>query len=73
MRLHSHADCIILQVLQRAEPRMSIIRFNAVAPDTVIEPLDHFVRIIADNKFDVLLCCVFIARLPKSFLLLDIE
>ena len=68
--LARHLD---VQVLQRAEARMSIIRFNAVAPDTVIEPLDHFVRIIADNKFDVLLCCVCIDRSPKSFLLLDIE
>jgi hypothetical protein len=34
---------VFLQVLQRSEPRMSIIRFNAVAPDTVVEPLEHFV------------------------------
>jgi len=31
------------RVLRTNAPRMSIIRFNAVAPDTVIEPLDVFV------------------------------
>eukprot|EP00928_Gymnodinium_smaydae_P055927 TRINITY_DN39390_c0_g1_i1.p1 TRINITY_DN39390_c0_g1~~TRINITY_DN39390_c0_g1_i1.p1 ORF type:complete len:404 (+),score=83.31 TRINITY_DN39390_c0_g1_i1:65-1276(+) len=31
------------RVVRKREPRQSIIRFNAVAPDTVIEPLPDFV------------------------------
>ena len=32
------------RVVRRKNPRRSIIRFNAVAPDQVVEPLDHFCR-----------------------------
>ena len=31
------------RVLQTDAPRSSIIRFNAVAPQTVVQPLPHFV------------------------------
>jgi len=31
------------RVVRAREPRMSIIRFNAVAPDTIIEPFDQFI------------------------------
>jgi isopenicillin N synthase-like dioxygenase len=33
------------RVVQRDHARMSIIRFNAVAPDTVVEPLPAFVTV----------------------------
>ena len=32
------------RVVRRAQPRRSIIRFNAVAPDTLVQPLPNFCR-----------------------------
>lgn len=38
------------RVLQTPHTRRSIIRFNAVHPDTMIEPLSHFVNLSPDKK-----------------------